>query len=684
MTPATERKASALAHKLSEAEATIEALLSGQIDAVVDSITKVPVLLSKAQDALRTSELRYRQIVEIANEGIWTIDENSATTFMNGRMAGMLGYSPEEVIGMPLNSIVSKEEQPKAAITIQNGRRGKTERSESALIRKDGTELWVSVSSAPRFDSTGQYAGALAMVTDRTEQREAEVALRQSEEKYRQIVETTTDGIVTVDMLGRIVFVNKRFAEMLGYEPQEMIGKPATTFTTTAGHAVADAAFKRRGQGLKDANDSGLVHRNGKEIVVNIAGSPVLDAEGKHVGSLGVVRDITERTRMQSQLMVSDRMASVGTLAAGVAHEINNPLAAVMGNLDYIAEIVGQLGGNGRATMSPAMRDTWMRDEITTPLKDAREAAERVRFIVRDLKIFSRSPTEELKGPVNVKEVMESSLRMAWNEVRHRARLVKNYGSVPDVDANEARLGQVFLNLIVNAAQAIPEGRTEDNEIRVTTRLEGNRVVVEVADTGPGIPPEIINRVFDAFFTTKGEGVGSGLGLAICHRIVTDIGGELTVWSEVGAGTVFRVSLPEAVIDAAPVALAPATPSATRRGRILIVDDEEILIRILTKILAKEHDVVATVDAREALALCARGEKFDLILCDLMMPIMTGIELHSQISLLSPEQAKAMIFVTGGAFTEKTRSFLSDPPKEHIEKPFDAANLRAIVQRYLR
>jgi len=190
--------------------------------------------------------------------------------------------------------------------------------------------------------------------------------------------------------------------------------------------------------------------------------------------------------------------------------------------------------------------------------------------------------------------------------------------------------------------------------------------------------------VFDAFFTTKAVGVGSGLGLAICHRIVTDIGGELTVRSKMGAGTVFRVSLPEAVIEAAPVAPATAISSATRRGRILIVDDEEMIIRILTRILAKEHDVVTTVDAREALAMCARGEKFDLILCDLMMPIMTGIELHSEISLLSPEQAQAMIFVTGGAFTEKTRSFLSDIPKEHIEKPFDAANLRAIVQRYLR
>jgi PAS domain S-box-containing protein len=680
VTPLASKNA-ALTQRLSEAEATIEALISGQIDAVVDTRTKGPVLLSKAQDALRASEERYRQIVETANEGIWTIDANSITTFMNGRMAGMLGYTQDEVIGMPLTSIVSKAEQPKAASNIQSLRHGR--RSESAFIRKDGTEVWVSVSSTPRMNAAGEYAGALAMITDRTEHREAEEALRRSEQQYRQIVETTTDGIITVDPSGHILFVNKKLAELLGYQPQEMVGKLAMDFMTVTGKAVAKAAFARRAAGHADSNDSEYLHRDGTAVHVHVAGTPVHDAKGNHVLSMAVVRDVTEQRRLQAQLMVSDRMASVGTLAAGVAHEINNPLAAVMANLDYIADVMGQRTSASPGAMSPAMRETWFRDEIKVPLDDAREAAERVRFIVRDLKMFSRSPTEEVRGPVNVKAVMESSLRMAWNEVRHRARLVKNYGDVPDVDANEARLGQVFLNLIVNAAQAIPEGNVESNEIKVTTRLEGGRVVIEVADTGPGIPPEIVNRVFDAFFTTKGVGVGSGLGLAICHRIVTDIGGDLTVRSQVGAGTVFQVSLPEAVIEALPVA-PTAIPQGGRRGRILIVDDEEMIIRILTRILGKEHDVVATVDARKALALCAAGEKFDLILCDLMMPVMTGMELHSELCLLSPEQAKAMIFVTGGAFTEKTRSFLSDTPKEHIEKPFDAANLRAIVQRYLR
>lgn len=324
-------------------------------------------------------------------------------------------------------------------------------------------------------------------------------------------------------------------------------------------------------------------------------------------------------------------------------------------------------------------------EEIKGPLDDAREAAKRVRSIVRDLKIFSRTPSEDGPGPVDVKAVMESSLGMAWNEIRHRARLVKNYGDVPAVEANEGRLGQVFLNLLVNAAQATPEGRAEHNVIGVKTRLEGGRVITSVSDTGPGIPPAIIGRIFDAFFTTKAVGVGTGLGLAICQRIVTDMGGELTVESEVGKGTTFVVALPVAhTAERASVTIVTNVALPGRRGRILVVDDEVMLVTIVKRILSKEHDVVSTLVAKDALALCARGEKFDLILCDLMMPDMTGMDLHRELSIVAPEQANRMIFLTGGAFTVKARTFLTDPPKEHIEKPFDAANLRAIVQRYLR
>jgi PAS domain S-box-containing protein len=512
----------------------------------------------------------------------------------------------------------------------------------------------------------------------------AQTALRESEEQYRQIVEATTDGIIKLDAHQRIVFVNGRFAEMLGYEPAALIGINVFDLMSAAAKVLAAETFEKRRQGMQGAIDTTFRHKNGTDVSVNVSGTPLFDAEGRHAGNLGVVRDFTEQNKLQSQLMVSDRMASVGTLAAGVAHEINNPLAAVIANLDFMAESLGlTLGGDSR-TVSSKHNAAWLLKEIKGPLDDAREAAQRVRFIVRDLKIFSSSPVEEAKAAVDVTAIMDSALRMAWNEIRHRAQLVKHYGHVPGVRANEARLGQVFLNLIVNAAQAMPEGRAEHNEISVTTRHVGGRVLVEVMDTGAGIPPEIIGRIFDAFFTTKAVGVGTGLGLAICHRIVTDMGGELTVESKVGKGTTFRVSLPVADEDARKPAPPAAKTAAVagRRGRILVVDDEELILRGVRRMLGKEHDVVTTPSAKEALALCVGGEKFDLILCDLMMPDMTGMDLHRELTRTAPEYADRMMFVTGGAFTATALQFLSE--KEHIEKPFHAANLRAIVQRYLR
>jgi PAS domain S-box-containing protein len=569
MTVARARTPQDLALRLAEAEATIDALLSGQIDAVVDSRTKTPVLLSKAQDALRESEERYRRIVETASEGIWTVDSEARITFVNPCLATMLGYTQAQMLGKPSFQFIPDLSKEPATLRLERSRQGITDETEVRLERRDGSELWVLLKTSSIKDANGKHIGTLAMMTDRTHHRQAE-------------------------------------------EVQKTL---------------------------------------------------------------------------QSQLMVSDRMASVGTLAAGVAHEINNPLAAVIANLDYVAESLGRMVVSNAEPATRERSDVWILEEIKTPLDEAREAAERVRFIVRDLKMFSRSPSEEPRSVVDVKAIMESSLRMAWNEIRHRARLVKNYGPMLGVRANEARLGQVFLNLVVNAAQAMPEGRAESNEIRVTTRLSGDRAIIDVADTGAGIPPEIIGRVFDAFYTTKAVGVGTGLGLAICQRIVTDMDGTLTVESKVGKGTTFCVSLPAAnqTREHETVAAVQAMPVATRRGRILVVDDEELVVRSVKRILSNDHDVVATVSAAEALALCTTGgEKFDLILCDLMMPDMTGMDLHHELSRLAPEQAGRMIFVTGGAFTEKARRFLSESPKESLEKPFYSANLRAIVARYLR
>jgi CheY-like chemotaxis protein len=257
--------------------------------------------------------------------------------------------------------------------------------------------------------------------------------------------------------------------------------------------------------------------------------------------------------------------------------------------------------------------------------------------------------------------------------------VVREYGEVPPVEGNEGRLGQVFLNLVVNAAQAITEGHADENEIRVVTRVdELGRVVVEVKDTGSGIAAELVSRIFDPFFTTKPVGVGTGLGLTICHRIVSSLGGELIVESEPGVGSVFRTVLP---VSRAVASESPPVPSIgpTPRARILVVDDEAALGAILRRMLTPEHHVLAVTSGRAALDRMSRGERFDVIFCDLMMPDVTGMDLHAELERSCPDQAEKMVFMTGGAFTRGARDFLDRVPNRRIDKPFDAESVRAMV-----
>lgn len=387
------------------------------------------------------------------------------------------------------------------------------------------------------------------------------------------------------------------------------------------------------------------------------------------------LRDVkmrVEQKKMQDQLMISDRMASMGTLASGVAHEINNPLSCVLANLDLA---VGEL--NERADKLGLGAEL---SEVREELRDARAAADRIRAIVCDLKIFSRSQ-EERTGPVDVERVMESTLRMAWNEIRHRAKLVKSYGKIPPVEASESRLGQVFLNIVVNAAQAIAEGRAQNNQIRISTYTHpSGNVIVEIGDTGVGMTQETLARLFTPFFTTKPAGVGTGLGLSICHRIVTGFGGSIEATSEPGKGSTFRISLRPArsgELEAERPAM--HDQGAKISGKVLVVDDEPMIAKAVQRTLAQEHDVIAAGSADEVLRRVREGERFDILLCDLMMPQMTGMELHAELSRIAPDQASRMIFLTGGAFTTRARAFLDETPNQRIEKPFDTAHLRAMI-----
>jgi two-component system, cell cycle sensor histidine kinase and response regulator CckA len=388
----------------------------------------------------------------------------------------------------------------------------------------------------------------------------------------------------------------------------------------------------------------------------------------------------SEHRELQARLAQTDRLTSLGTLTAGVAHEINNPLAYLLLNLSYVSDELPKLLASPPATMDERAR------EVCLALDHARNGAERIRDIVRSLKTFSR-PENETLAPIDVALVLDATLAMVANEIRHRARVVKDYAPTPKVIANEARLGQVFLNLLLNAVQAFPERHYESNEIRVVLRPSASgQVVVEVHDNGVGIAPQVRGRIFEPFFTTKPIGIGTGLGLAICHGIITSLGGSLSVESEVGKGSVFRVELPSAGRTIGATAATRAiegtsiAPASQSRGRILIVDDEPIVGFSLQQLLSKEGEVLVATSAREALAHIESGDRFDVILCDLLMPQMDGPGLYDELRKSAPGQAERMVFITGGAFTVRAREFLERVPNFRVSKPFDVESLLKIVR----
>ncbi|MBF5043224.1 response regulator [Aggregicoccus sp. 17bor-14] len=518
-------------------------------------------------------------------------------------------------------------------------------------------------------------------LTERVEERTGELAeanralirvaeeSAEIEESLRRLIEQLPIA-VTVYVDERATYANDAALRLLGYERlRDLQGQPLHAHRLPEDEAEA----RERAPGVQEAR---LRRRDGSVAVVELSGVPL--TFGGRAAYVSVARDVTQAQQMEARLRLSDRMASVGTLAAGVAHEINNPLAFVVSNLRYGAV---ELRAWEKALEAGRTLELDEVREVAQALDEACHGADRVKHIVKDLKTFSRGG--ETPSRIDLRPVLESSLSMANNEVRHRARLRKELGEVPYVMASEAKLGQVFLNLVVNAAQAIREGAADQNEISVRTSTDAaGRAVVEVRDSGCGIPPENLKLIFDPFFTTKPVGEGTGLGLSICHSIVTGLGGDIHVESRPGEGSLFRVVLPAAT-DEQPARPVPVPSAPGPRGRILVVDDEPLVAKSLVRLLGTEHHAEAVTSARTALERLVAGEHFDLVFCDVMMPEMSGRDFWEALGHVQPALQGRVVFVTGGAFTPEARRFLEQVAGRVVAKPFDPGEVKAVVRERL-
>ncbi|MEG4345931.1 PAS domain S-box protein [Microcoleus sp. A003_D6] len=582
----------------------------------------------QTEEVLRKSENYYRCIVETASEGVWMFDSESITTFANSRMAEMLGYTVEEMLGRSLFEFIDGESREIAESYVQRRREGIRERHDFKFTRKDGSHLWAIVSATPMFDAEGKFSGVLRMITDISDRKQAEAELRQTlkELEFEKFALDQSAIVSNTDEFGAITYVNDQFCEQFKYSREELIGK--THRLVNSGYHPADF-FKQlwstirqgkvwRGEMKNQAKD-------GTYFWLDTTIVPCLNTSGEPHQYVAIRKDITDRKhaeeavqlsesqlrsknqelakalrdvhKTQSMMVQNEKMVSLGQLVAGVAHEINNPVSFIYGNVmhanDYFKDLLKMLQLYQQEYPHPATAIqqeiddidlNFMLADLPKLLNSMKMGAERIRQIVLSLKNFSRLDEAEQKQ-VDIHEGIESTLLILQHRLKETAGhpkivLLKEFGTLPRVQCYAGQLNQVFMNIIGNAIDALEEAMETGNwaegelapipycpspTLRICTDVKyeqdalmqadspvsddsirhPSHIVIRIADNGPGIPIDVHERLFDPFFTTKEPGKGTGLGLSISYQIVVEKhGGQLKCDSAPGQGTEFAIEIP--------------------------------------------------------------------------------------------------------------------------------------------
>ncbi|MDX1647830.1 MAG: PAS domain S-box protein [Longimicrobiales bacterium] len=492
---------------------------------------------------------------------------------------------------------------------------------------------------------------------------EREEALRRSEEHYRRLLRTAPNGIFALDEEGRFVELNREGETLLGRPADDVMGMHFQEVLDPRDRGVAESAFDqliRREQEMVEL-ELAVVHPSGERRLLHLSASPIEDG---FRGFQGVARDITERREQEKHHRRTERLASLGTLISGVAHELNNPLAAIRGFSQILLEDV---------------RDADEREMLETIAREADRSSQ----IVKELRLLARTVRSEPSEAVDVNDIVRHVLKVRSTECEEHDIQVKIdlAESLPPVRGVRARLEQVVMNLVVNAEQALT-GIDRERNLIVRTRRGAGDVSISIFDNGPGIPPEELDRIFDPFFSTKEE-QGTGLGLSLVHKIVTEHDGRIDVESEPDDGVLFTVHLPAAQ-DASPVDEPSAAPaSADRRPlRVLVVEDEAPIRRVLDAMLTRMgHRVSQARDGEEALRILEEtAEPYDLILSDLRMPGMSGGELRERVLEMDPAYTDRVAFVSGDVNAPEALRIIESSAAPFIEKPFEQRDLEELVE----
>ena len=630
------------------------------------------------REALERSERNHRRIVETASEGIWEVDAEHRTVFVNERLATMLGYEVREMLGRPVFDFTDAEGRVIAEASRQRRRQGIREQQDFKLQRKDGSTLWVLMSTGPILGDAGEYLGALAMVTDLTERREAEAGIRQSEAWFRALIEESEDLISVLDEDGAFRYVSPSFERILGLRPVDLVGKPAFSFVHPDDLEKVVAVFS---EGVNEAGTTRRLqfrfrHQDGTwRLIEGIGRSLFHDPVVR--GAVINGRDITERAALEAPFRQAQKLEAVGRMVGGVAHDFNNILAVILGTSEILQSDL--------AVDHPSHED----------VAEIRRAAERGATLTRQLLAYSRQQVLlprllDLNALVRNLEGMLS--RMIGEDV---ALVMRLQAGTAMVKADPGQLEQVLLNLAVNSRDAMPEGGQLLLETSVVELDEhyaalhppmapGWYVSLTVSDTGSGMSEEVRSHAFEPFFTTKESGKGTGLGLATVYGIVKQSDGFVWLYSEPGRGTSFKIFLPMVSEAADPVRPAAADAPASLRGTetILIAEDNTAVRMLTRKALERQGYTVLETTGADAMEVAgSHPGPIHLLLTDTVMPGVTGPALAAQLAEARP--GLRVLHMSGYTDNAPLLTQVMASGGAFLQKPFTVASLARKVRSVL-
>lgn len=642
---------------------------SGRIIGSIHSGTDVTEQLQLQEELSLRAKL-----LDNAIDSIYMMDEHGILLYVNENMCKTRGYKVQELLGSNIREIVTERNKLIAGERINEIFARGEYIFESEHLRKDGSSFPVEIHSRPFVINNTRYM--INIARDITDRKLAEQVLSRSEERFRTILDEMDNGYFELDLHGQFIFINDAMCKILGLPRsgivsthfENFIDKSDEKFSTNLNVAVTDVTDK----GVAVSGLFGtIVKGDGTKRIVGLSISPMKDPVGKITGVKGITRDITDRMKMEQQLMIASKLASIGELAAGVAHEINNPLTAITGFAQLLM-VESELPAN-------------VKNDVEKIYVQSQRAAR----IVQNLLTFSRSYSLE-KKTVNVNEIILKTIDMRSYEhkVNNIDVITDLATALPGISADENQIQQVIMNIIVNAEQSII-AKMRSGIIKIKTEATDDKVRMIIADNGPGISREFMDRIFDPFFTTKEVGSGTGLGLSVCHGIITQHRGNIRVESTEGLGATFTIDLPVSGEDGnedvnIPVILSNPVAKAAGKQSVLVVDDEVVIRDILHRILtANGYEVDLAESGDEGLEKMGK-RKYDAYLLDIKMPGIDGRDLYEAINRNSPELINRVIFITGDTITKSTQDFLQSTGRIYMSKPFDFSRLISSIEESIR